>query len=179
MFNLLPENQRKNIEREYKMRRLVVAGALFLAVLVVAVVSLAAPDILFRQKYKEAKQNSSYLEKSAVLKKSEQLSLETKLANQKIESLKPEATIAVYDLFKKIVNNKPAGIKIESLSYSKKNTERIDVSVGGVASNREALMDFQKNLGKEQEFVNVDLPLSDLVKGVNAPFLIKITAKIK
>jgi hypothetical protein len=178
MLNLLPEQEKYFIKKEYKNRRSVVAWALLFCTLMIALISLLPSYVLSTQKRDEESLKVASFAKSSALEESKNLSAEILLANKKINALKPDNYIYTNEIFDDILSGQVVGVKVLRFSIARKNTERIDVVVGGVAEKRESLLLFQKNLKKIDRFIEVVLPVSDLVKDSDINFSIKITVKI-
>lgn len=178
MLNLLPEQEKYFIKKEYKNRRKVVALALLLCIFMIAFISLLPSYVLSTQKRNEASLKVASFGESTALEESKKLSAETLLANKKINALKPDNYIYTNEIFDDILSGQVGGVKVLNFSIARKNTERIDVIVGGIAHKRDSLLLFQNNLKKIDRFMEVVLPVSDLVKDSNINFSIKITVKI-
>lgn len=68
---------------------------------------------------------------------------------------------------------KPASIKIYAISYDKQPLTT-KVSINGIAPSREVLLSFQKALENDSNFKNVDLPVSNFIKGSDIEFSLSL-----
>ncbi len=74
-----------------------------------------------------------------------------------------------------IILKKPAGIKIIGISYDNIEGSGKKVDVSGIAQSREALLFFGKVMQNDTMFSNVNLPISNFVKGSNISFNMDLT----
>ena len=78
-----------------------------------------------------------------------------------------------------ILSRKLSDIKISEISYvNNKDTGIMTVSISGTAPNRETLLSFRRALEDSAIFKNVDLPISNFVKGSNIKFSLNLTPAI-
>ncbi len=76
-----------------------------------------------------------------------------------------------------IIARKMSDIKILQIDYEKGIDGARIVKITGMAPDRERLLLFRQTLESDQNFSNVDLPISNFVKGKNINFELKITVK--
>ena len=178
MLNLLPEEQREKIKKEYKIRRLVVASFFIFISLVIASVSLLPPYLISKEKLDESNKHLNTFSNSPIIKKSQDLSSETDAINGKIKSLSVSNSVYIYDILNKILDKKTDQISIKNFVYLKKDNNNVSVTLSGLANSRESLIGFEKNLQNETYFSSVDFPVSNLAKDTNIDFSIQIGIKI-
>ncbi|MDO8659129.1 MAG: hypothetical protein Q7K54_00850 [Candidatus Parcubacteria bacterium] len=73
-----------------------------------------------------------------------------------------------------IVANKMSEIKITDISYENDTEKGKKVNIEGVAPSREALLSFRLALEGDKSFKQVDLPISNFVKGSNIQFSLSL-----
>lgn len=83
-----------------------------------------------------------------------------------------------YSFSNRIINEillkKGSNIKITEIVYQKDELGDQNIDVGGVASNREALLSFRRLLENNPSFKNVELPISNFVRGSNIRFSLRL-----
>ncbi len=78
-----------------------------------------------------------------------------------------------------LLGNRTSGVSLQSFSFSRISAEGdVGITVRGIYRDRDALVNFRKNLEREKMFTRVDLPIANLAKGKNADFTIELTAVI-
>ncbi|MDD5721006.1 MAG: hypothetical protein PHT16_00970 [Candidatus Pacebacteria bacterium] len=84
-----------------------------------------------------------------------------------------------FPLSVKVINaillNKRPDIKITEISYENNGTSEKKISITGVAPSREVLLLFREALENSSSFKNVNLPISNFVKGSNINFNLSLT----
>ncbi len=66
-------------------------------------------------------------------------------------------------------------VRINSIAIDYPATNSAVATIGGIAPTRDALVSFKSRLEASQPMSKVDLPVSELAKGTDVPFSIKIT----
>ena len=168
MINLIPIEEKKLNRRETYSRVLIVffVTLLFL-VLILIIIILPTYFISYEKKISINKK----LETQKNDKKSEvdDTSLLTiKNLNSKLDLLeKARDTKFVFSekVLDKILSKKMAGIKINRIFFENDSLKGKRIMVNGMAKNREQLILFRKAFEEDVSFKNVDLPISNFVKG--------------
>lgn len=180
MFNLLPQDLKKRIKSEYKLRRLIIIFIFIFSVQISAMVFLF-PTWL----------TSLYREK-AVISDSEKLniSLSTLSVNPTNESIKSinnklniVNSILEYPEYSPyvdaVIDEKNSSILLKEFDYTLKDAKNATLIVGGISKTRESLVLFVKNLEESKFFKTVDLPISNLAKDRNIDFKINLTIELE
>ena len=94
--------------------------------------------------------------------------LDTRLAI--LEKSRKNKYIFSENVIDKILSNKVSGIKIKSIFFEKDDISGGNIVISGIAENREILLLFRRTLEKDPSFENVDLPISNFVKGRDIEF---------
>lgn len=74
------------------------------------------------------------------------------------------------------IAQKTPGVKIRRIFYQNDPYLGRTITVSGVASSREELLQFRKAFENSSTFKNVNLPISDFVKGSDINFNLNLTA---
>lgn len=174
MFNLLPQEKKFYIHREYVLRRIFLYMTMLAFVLGILFVLMVPSYIMSKVREKD-------LEAQAILinSKTQNTSINTDQASlSKIKEivgvLKSKQSPYARDLFANIISHKTPDIRLRGLSYTHKEGEGIALALVGTAKTRESLINFQKSLGQEKSFSKIDLPISQFAKDKNLDFSISI-----
>jgi len=176
MFNLLPEKEKTNILREYKLRRLVVVAIFLFALGFISSIFLFPSFLLSSVKVSELEAEVGNIHSSVIFQETTRLEELMEDARKKLNAIKPRSDVLPSELIGKITESRGGNIRITGIQYkvlSGKNPETISVS--GVARNRDSLLKFVKALEAEEMFDSVDLPVSNFAQDRDAVFALKIT----
>lgn len=183
-MNLLPEQEKKIIQKEYALRRVVVWCGLVVGVLTISLILLVPSYVLSRLKASDVQ---SELDTSKRTLESQLLPADvTKAvasAAHDADALKPFADpLSAYNIIR-IFETKPASIRIYQINFSNLGTDQAgaalkpSLEVYGKAVDRESLTSFGKSLEQRSEFASVDIPVSNFVRETNIDFTMTITLK--
>ena len=178
MLKLLLREDRHSLRREYFTRLVIVLLVAISIVLVIWSIFLAAAYV---QVFFERDVVSNQLEdirNSDVTKERlrvEELSdsIEDKLGQLTGTSVAPSLII------RELIEGQPVGIGINALNVSFSTREEgyfANIEIGGVASTRANLVEFQKVLLSKDIFDAVDIPYSNLTKNTDVSFAISVVS---
>lgn len=175
MFNLLPDNLKKQIKSEYKLRRFILIIAFVIFIQISFLIFLTPSWLVSVYKEKEAIIETENMNKSTVASSTNSVVTFIKSTNNRLSILNKvlvyPTVVPAVDL---IISKKTKSIHIIELNYSSsKNTASISLS--GVSDTREALALFQKSLESSGHFKSVNLPVSNLAKDKNIVFSMNLT----
>lgn len=176
MFNLLPQEEKRVIYEQYSFRKLQLIFVFVIAAGVMSIVLLFPSFFLAQTKRMEIQGEIDFRRASLARKDTEDLNVAITRAKSEIVLLEKTVGIqfSVYDLFNKVIARKGDGIKITGLLYGKKK-EGNEIVVNGVAKDREALLAFAQDVGREQAFSHISLPVSNFAKNKDIDFSFTIT----
>lgn len=176
MFNLLSKAEKKIIYEMYAFRRIQLALVFLVASGVIAIVLLFPSFFLAQTKRSEIESEIGFRKASLALKDTNELSLAIAQAKEEIKLLEgvTKPSPAVYDLFLKVIERKNDDIKVTGLLYGAREKVN-EIVVNGVALNREALLLFAQDIGREQAFSHVSLPVSNFAKNKDIVFSFTVT----
>lgn len=170
MFKLLTDNARLKATKEYSTRRLIVGlGGVFL-ILLVGVIALFPSYIISNSRLYEATSRLNTFKNTSSTQDAHNLVVWLSEINQKINYLAPvDNEVLPYELFLNVINIKPSGISLKSLTM-KKDTKTITIDVTGVAKSRQDLYNFENNLNNSGKFTQIVLPISSFAQDSNIDF---------
>ena len=79
-------------------------------------------------------------------------------------------------IISELVLKKTEGIKIRKISYVNDQSSGKKIIIGGIANDREALLLFRKSLESSENFKDIELPISNFVKGRDIDFTFDLNA---
>lgn len=175
MFNLLPDNLRNKIKKDYRFRLSIVV-LLFIILTQVSFLIFLFPSWLisyYREKdylvkNDEISKNISAIpvaSTTAVIK-----SLNEKLLNINNVLDYPE----ILPIIDQIILAKTSSIRIADISYTVNDSKSGVININGMGDKRDSIVAFTDNLRKIDSFSKVDLPISNLAKDKNIDFSISI-----
>lgn len=175
---LLPKEEKDVLRHEYRIRAFIVF-CFAISVAVILGIGALFPSFV----------------KSAYSRRSAEAQVEALKKNNNIDGIETiQEKIKLYQTFLTILddtneNNSSSfvdklvsvrgSVRINSISLSYVSTTTIDMSIGGIAPNRESLLSFKSRLADTFSGSTIDLPLSDLAKSTDITFGMKIQIPIK
>ena len=173
MINLIPAEEKKEIRKDFYFRFLTVFFVT-LSFLVVILLIATLPAYFVSLEKKVSTEERLDKQKNEVMPEMDQQAvisikdLDTKL------SLLAEARKNQYIFSQKVINEivsqRVPGIKITRFGYENDPVDGREVSITGLAQNREQLLLFRQALESDGFFKKVDLPISNFVKGSDIEF---------
>ena len=180
MFNLLPENLRKEIVKEYRFRLSIII-ILFVIIIQLSFLVFLFPSWL-TSFYKEKDFSARGDEADRSL-----LSLDISSTTAYIKSL--NSTLSVIDnsldypefvpIINEVLSKKTTGIRLSSINYSADSKTAGTLNITGMSDKRDTLVSFVDKLKDVSYLKKVDLPISNLAKDKNIDFSININVDIE
>jgi len=181
MFNLLPQDEKQKIMRQYKSRRMVVILLFSFFIFLSGAIFLLPSYILTLYREREVLVQAKIVENVSKGKNKAELVGKIKALNEKIRNIKAsEVKIQYYDIIQKVLEKKSNSITVNSFLVMDKAVEKgnlYQVQMTGVAKTRDELVDFEKALDSIPG-LEAELPVSSLASEINAEFVINITLTI-
>lgn len=178
MFNLLSQNLKNEIKKEYKIRKLIMVLTFALAIQVSFMVFILPTWLSSFYKEKVMLSDSNKLNQNLSESSVESVSAEILKINQQLNiinnSLNYRGIVVFID---EVLQQKNNTIFIEQFSMSSGNNAEPILFIGGVATTRENLVSFVSRLEQSDLFSEVNLPISNLAKDRNIDFSIEIKIK--
>lgn len=176
MLNLLPTEEKKNVRSEYR-RRLLSVGLMFsLAVFIITIVLLLPSLVKINFNINQAGGSLEVLNSKAALGDYQDSANIVKQTKSEIDFLNKAISnqTQVADKIIRVLKNKPAGIKVENITWLNSNNGR-KLILGGKSSSRDILNQYYNMLNSDSFFAKVALPISDLAKSSGGQFSITIS----
>jgi Tfp pilus assembly protein PilN len=179
MLNVLPQQQKDLLKKEYTMRRLVLILALVILALLISLVLLTPSYFSF---YTRAGVARTQLEQAKQALDTDlqngELTAELNTAIRHVADLRPLVEpVSSYDLVR-IFETKPSTIRISEIIYTNARAEEpASIRIRGVAADRDSLTAFGRALEGRVEFQSVDLPVSNFVKERDIDFVMSVEIK--
>lgn len=175
MFNLLPESLKERIEKEYNLRRLIIALFFLFSIQVMFFVFMLPSWMVSKYKEETSTARVAQLDNSELLSNSNairpiirSINAELILIDRSLEYPK----VAPY--LDSILAIKTSAIRINQFSFVPNSTSTETINMQGIASTRDALVNFKRGLDDSGLFKNVDLPVSNFTKDKNIAFNITL-----
>lgn len=176
MINLIPPEAQSAIKREYWIR-VFSLWAFLLACAFIALTLLQVPTYILLRAQLTAQQ-SEYAEATD----------QTTTFKEKEDALKNASAIATIltkkderqffsDILTSLERLVPAGVHIDSYSFTRKDTSLGIITLSGVADTRGTLSELRTAIEADSLFKTATLPLSNLAKDKDIPFSITVTPR--
>jgi hypothetical protein len=174
MINLIPKEEKKRMKTDFYYRLFGLFFSVFAFSLVLAslfllpayfISSAKIPIMEIKLNAEKNGESSAFYEKSIAL---------VKEINTKLDLIEKEKLIPSTRVFQGILQEKRADIKITQILYENEASGK-RISVTGIAPSREILLLFRLALENSPSFKNVDLPISNFVKGSDIQFNLNLT----
>lgn len=177
MFNLLPQEEQRLLDREYRLR-LAATGLFFFAALSVIASIFMLPSLtLLSGKESLALKSRDSLKKEVALMSSDDRGV-LAIAAKKVAALSAKTpTLSFHELITDITGARMAGVKITGLSIKRGDKDSFDAVISGIAADRDTLLSFARNLQNNKIFSTVTVPVSNFAPASDINF--SISAKTK
>ena len=177
---LLPEQQDK-IEKEYRLRLIIVALCLLAALFLLIILFLSPSYFLSETKEKAVSDRELLLKKSDVSERAGKANSDLETARTQIKNLSgafdnSAFSLAAAEVIKEIVSRETLGITIQSFAFSKVvDVPRGKLQVTGISKTRSELVSFLQSIKKIPMFTKVDFPVSNLAKDTDINFSLAVS----
>lgn len=173
MFNLLPGSIKREIVSEYRIRRVVVILIFVILTQILTMISLFPSWVVSRTREQGVSLELEKTRKSDLSSDANGIKDKIKLINNEVNLLSTSLEYPRLSPFiDYVLSKKTSSIKLNSFSYNDGNSWTL--SIKGVSSSRESLVEFVDSLKSENIFKSVDLPVSNLAKNRNIDFSITL-----
>lgn len=175
MFSLLPEQYKKDIKKEYSFRRLSLVFG-FIGILAVVAIVVYVPFFLLAQMEKDSLQERiTTLQATSENESGKEIRAELREINETLALLKSDREgESITALLQVIINETGEDITITSTTYRTSDVRLFEISLSGVARDREALRAFGKRLESQEDIDVVNLPVSNFAQDSNIRFALTI-----
>ncbi len=180
MANLLPENKKKEIRKEFFARIIVVFFVFSFLSICVSIGLIFPSTILLDIKQTESRVSAKIFEETIDLNDNNVAINILKRENSKLKALQIKDEINFSQILEIILDEQPSTIAINTFYYNSTindDKKNIKLTIRGVADRRSDLIDFVDVLEREDIFSQVDFPVSNLTKGRGIDFSLIILVK--
>ncbi|MFA6273517.1 MAG: PilN domain-containing protein [Candidatus Paceibacterota bacterium] len=173
-MNLLPQKEKIENQKDYLCRFLAGLVGVIIVSLMIGGFALFPSYILIQARQTELKVELDSLNNSQSTSGSEEIYQLLETANRRVDFLSIHQGLSLTAAVKEISAYQPVGVIITSLAYHPQENASgrlvAVVSLKGVASNREVIVDFVKNLQTEPTFTGINVPVSSFAKDRDIEF---------
>ena len=178
MINLIPNEEKKKMVKAFYYRLAVLLLAVLGTCAFIAFVSIlpayfasVTKNKLAESKLQAEKSEEALLPDEGTLKVVDDLKEKLNL----IENRNKDKFIVSKKVVNSVILKKMESIKIDHISYENDPVASRKVSIQGNAPSREVLLMFRLALEEDGSFKDIDLPISNFVKGSNIKFNLTLT----
>jgi Tfp pilus assembly protein PilN len=178
MRNLIPAYKRKALRKDYLMRLATVGLGLFAVVMAIGTLTLAPTYFLAYSKLNAIRTEAGLVEES-ISRREEPMSVATLRETQdqlKIVLTEQDRDL-LSDMVAEIVEQKLPGISITGIFYERGGVD-FELTVTGIANQRDTLLAFKETLEALEWFVAVNLPVSNLATERNLSFTLRALGEL-
>ncbi len=177
MINLIPNQEKKKMARDFYMRIVIMFFVVSSLALIIGSSALVPSYWLSNIKQKliaDRLNRQSYMPIPAgsqdVLDVAKSLDHKFKI----IDSAEAKKFLISERVIQKIVSKQIPGIKITEITVTHDQLEGRKISIRGGAVSRDKLLAFSQSLGDDKSFKKVDLPISNFIKGSDIQFYLTL-----
>ncbi len=175
MFNLLPENLRNKIKKEYRFRLAIVVLSFVILSQISFLVFLFPSWLISFYKEKDYLVKSDEISKTISALDVASTTSFIKVLNQKLSNINEAMEYpAMMPVFDSILSVKSSAIRLSGIYYTSTDSNSAVVTISGMSDKRDSLVSFTDSLRKIDSFASVDLPISNLAKDKNIDFTVSI-----
>lgn len=177
MINLVPIEEQKSMAKGFYLRLVVVLFVALALAVFVAIIAMIPSYFLALNKERIA-ESKLEIQKSETIPQLDKdtialiKDIDTKM---KIVEKSMSSKFAVSEeVINQIISDKMPDIKITRISFDNDVVAGKKVSIYGTAPSRERLLLFRRSLEQNENFKQVDLPVSNFIKGSNIEFYLSL-----
>ena len=181
-MNLLPSTEKYNLKKGLRLRFFIIAGLLLTVSFFLAPVMLFPSFFLAREHLSLANllvdQNDSEDEEFTknILELPEEINSKLLIFQSRITDK------GMAELLSVIISNLPLKVKLNSISFTKNQSDKgkkgVTFVITGIALDRDALVSYGAALRESKSFSSVDVPVSSLTKEKDLPFSMNIFSQM-
>lgn len=172
MLNLATEKDKRNLQKEYRLRLVTIVLFLFFAITTLGALFLLPSYIILKVRSTSLEEKLVGLQESIVAeggKEAQEFLAETNRRTTLVDTL--TQTLESDVVLAQALGERTRGVHVRSISFGEsREGAGAKISVRGTADTRSALVAFRDALAGQEGFENVVLPLKDLASNRNIPF---------
>jgi len=175
-INLLPAQKKQELKLRFFERKVVAFGAFLTTLILFLIICLAIIYLTLYLTQLQIKQSNALFNQAQELGE-QVVELNQELSgfiNQRLEYLAKiiEEQVTWSPILEKLAQIVPKNTRLESLEINNK-----EIKIGGYAETRDDVLLLQKILGQEKQFIDINSPLSNVVKQKNIDFYLSFKIK--
>lgn len=179
MINLLPQVEKRKLQREYYLRiGIVVSGLVFILEILTA--GLFSPSYFLISEAEKALKVELAAKKALTPIGGEDAQKKIAIINAELALLNPinqQGAMLPSQVIMEILSKKPSGIDITSFAYGKTGASSASAQLSGVAGTREDLLAFQRMLKENSRFGDIKYAQSFITKRTDIDFQLTVMVK--
>ncbi len=177
MINLIPKEEKKKMLASFYLRLVILIVMVLGFCVLIALLSLLPSYFISSMKNSSisAELESQRLEPMPSLEK-DSLALVQDIDKKLVlvENFEKNKFLISVKVINAILLRKKSNIKITQIIYENNETSGKKINLAGIAPSREILLSFRQALEDSSAFKNVNLPISNFVKGSNIDFYLSL-----
>jgi uncharacterized membrane protein YhiD involved in acid resistance len=174
MINLIPPEGYKAARHEYLFRVNAAVGLLIAGVALVLSAALIPAYVLVGVQTKEIERELAQNQSTEDILKTADTT--TKRSNEVLAQLKKSSsTVSISELVEEVQRLAPSSISFKNFTLDSSKGATLKMQVQGEAPTREVLAKFKGALESSEKFLKAEIPIADLARNVDVPFVITIT----
>lgn len=180
MINLVPNNEKKIMKKDFYLRLIVMFFFMFGFCILITSILLVPSYYVSSLKKRNALDNLEYLRSFSLPSLAQDSMNDIQELNAKLalfEKAQKEKFFVSFNVLDLVLLKKIPGIKITQMSFNTDIQGGKSLDLKGVSNTREDLLIFKKNLEDNGVFSSVNLPISNFVKTSNIQFSINLSLK--
>lgn len=177
MINLLPQERKKKLEREYLFRVGITYLLFLIAALIIGAIALLPTYFFAHAKESVVYKQVDELKATTQSNETSQVKADLLSVKERLSALaQGEDRTSFYHVIDTLASHTNTAISFSNISYTRgAGNTPTSLSLGGTAATREALTSFTQALKDDELFDSVVLPVSSLAKDKDIEFHIDIT----
>ena len=178
MFNLLPQQEQNDLNRDYRLRFAAIGLLLFGLLGVVSLAALTPSIFLSYQKEEVSLKSDELLKRDIASRSVDNLAEVLKFAEKQVMVLGTASSSPyIHELVADVISNKTPQIKIAGIHAVRDGEDRVGLTITGRARDRDALFEFKRILERTTVFTEVTVPVSNFAAAADINFSILVKVK--
>lgn len=175
MINLLPEKEKKYIQKEYVLRVVGVFLSGFTASIITGAILLSPSYFLSRAKENEIEYRFAIMQESEEVSEEAEIKKAFSETMEKLSALDTQIQTPLYEIFSAVLLHKPDGVVLEGMELKRgAQGDSSSVEIAGTALTRDDLLSFSRILEESEFFTEVVLPVSNLAHDRDISFTLDL-----
>ncbi|MDR3557996.1 MAG: hypothetical protein P4L61_00540 [Candidatus Pacebacteria bacterium] len=175
---LLPQKAVKSLKTEYHVRFFIVL-LFFISIAILAAGVFLVPSYLISSLAEASAAATAQSVERSIATDTPSIMNTLSLAGSTVTAISSSMSPSLSPIILRIASLKPLGISITSFQTSYDSGTQAAVSIEGKADTRNDLVTFQKIVEGDQDFSNVEVPISDLAPASHIQFSMQMEAAVQ